>query len=153
MSHCLKYVTINSENVSQHFYLLDALVIRFVTRFLNMAFYWQLLTESSLRAHVWLRSSSCLLSHGKLWMWQWRMDAGHENGWNKGYTMLIFFFSYPSLLRNVCLRQQNLISTYDPKEGDILLHLKLIACKTTNFAYIYNTTGIYLRKSCCPFLF
>ena len=61
-------------------------------------------------------------------MWQWRMDAGHENGWNKGYTMLFSLFS--SFAEKRLFEATNLIFTY-PKEGDILLHLKLMACKTT----------------------
>ena len=127
-----------SPNFKSHSYLLYVSLINF---------YWQLLTESSLQPHVWLTSGSCLLSYGNLWMWQWGMDAGHENGWNKGYTMLIFSFLI------LCWKKQNLISTY-PKEGDILLHLKLMACKTTTFlTFIYNTTSVDLRKSCCPFLF
>ena len=68
-------------------------------------------------------------------MWQWRMDAGHENGWNKGYTMLIVFLFSAFFAEKRLLEATNLIFTYS-KEGDILLHLKLIACKTTIFAYI-----------------
>ena len=35
--------------------------------------------ESSVHADVWSTNDSCLLSHGKLWMWRWRVDAGHED--------------------------------------------------------------------------
>ena len=26
-------------------------------------------------------------------MWRWRMDSGHEDGWNKGYIFTTFAFN------------------------------------------------------------
>ena len=41
-------------------------------------------TKPSVPADVWFTKDSCLLLHGKLWMWRWRMDAGHEDKRRKG---------------------------------------------------------------------
>ena len=38
--------------------------------------------KPSIPANVWFTKDSCFLSHGKLWMWGWRMDTGHEDWWH-----------------------------------------------------------------------
>ena len=47
----------------------------------------QFFKESSVSTNVWFSNNSCLLSHGKLWMWRWRMDAGHEDWRNEGTNL------------------------------------------------------------------
>ena len=50
----------------------------------DLSFFHKVETKPSVPADVWFTKDSCLLSHGKLWMWRWRMDAGHEDKRRKG---------------------------------------------------------------------
>ena len=53
-----------------------------------MAINWFLLQQvkdkSCVCAEVWFTRDPRLLSHGRLWMRRWRMDAGYEDWWHKG---------------------------------------------------------------------
>ena len=53
-----------------------------------LAINWFLLQQvkdkSCVFAEVWFTKDPCLLSHGRLWMRRWRMDAGHEDWRHKG---------------------------------------------------------------------
>ena len=41
--------------------------------------YKQVVEASGVSSGVWFPKDSCLLSHGKLWMRRWGMDAGYED--------------------------------------------------------------------------
>ena len=48
--------------------------------FINKVFSLKSSTRSQVyQQDVWCRYDSCLLLHEKLWMWNWRMDACHED--------------------------------------------------------------------------
>ena len=53
-----------------------------------LAINWFLLQQvkdkSCIYAEVWFTKDPRLLSHGRLWMRRWRMDAGHEDWRHKG---------------------------------------------------------------------
>ena len=44
----------------------------------------QVKDKSCVCAEVWFTRDPRLLSHGRLWMRRWRMDAGYEDWWHKG---------------------------------------------------------------------
>lgn len=48
--------------------------------------------KSSLYTEVWFTRDSGLLSLGKLWMWRWGMDPGHEDWWHKGLQLSSLFY-------------------------------------------------------------
>ena len=51
---------------------------------LNWFLLQQVKDRSCVYAEVWFTKDPSLLSHGRLWMRRWRMDAGHEDWRHKG---------------------------------------------------------------------
>ena len=51
----------------------------------------------------WLPTIVRFLSHGKFWVWRWRMDASHENWRQRGayFHPIINFLYKPALFQNV----------------------------------------------------
>ena len=47
--------------------------------FFDFLFFHKVETKPSIPADDWFTKDPGLLSHGKLWMRGWRMDAGHED--------------------------------------------------------------------------
>ena len=71
---------------------------------LNWFLLQQVKDRSCIYAEVWFTKDPSLLSHGRLWMRRWRMDAGHEDWRHKGTCLtrhpmfvigiLIFLFPF-----------------------------------------------------------
>ena len=84
----------NFKSVAITFHLNDRITLfdiysqRSRTHIIYLAINWFLLQQvkdkSCVFAEVWFTQVFCLLSHGRLWMRRWRMDAGHEDWRHKG---------------------------------------------------------------------